>query len=186
LQSFNISDFIIYVDYLGDQIKEYFGDGSKFGINIEYITGEPKGTIQPLKMAREKIKDTFLLVYGDTITSLDITDFIESHRKGQNLATVALTSVSNPKKYGVVNIKGNKITLFKEKPLNNIESYMVSAGVFVFEPRIFNYLSREMTSIENDLFPKLVEKGVLSGYPFQGIWLNINTQKDLKKARIVV
>ena len=132
------------------------------------------------------VTDSFLVVYGDTISSLDILDILEHHRKNQSLATVALTSVSNPKDYGVLKIDGNRITSFREKPSDKIESYLVSAGVFVFEPRIFNYLSKGMKSIEKDLFPKLVEKGVLSGYPFQGIWLNINAPKDLKRAMLMV
>jgi len=187
LQSFNITQYIIYIDYLGEQIMNYFGDGSSFGVKIEYLMGDkPKDTIYPLTLVRKKIKDTFLVVYGDTISSIDITDFLEFHRKNQNLATVALTSVSNPKDYGVINLNGNKITMFKEKPINSTNSYLVSSGMFIFEPRIFNYISKQMKSMEKDLFPKLVKKNILSGYPFQGLWLNINTSKDLKKARIII
>jgi NDP-sugar pyrophosphorylase family protein len=187
LQSFNINHFLIYVDHLGDQIMNYFGDGSSFGVSIEYLVGnKPQGTIYPLNMARSKINDTFLVVYGDTISSLDINDFLEFHRKNQNLATVALTTVSNPRDYGVINLKGNKITMFKEKPKTTTDSYLVSGGMFIFEPRIFNYISTKMKSIEDDLFPGLVDKRIISGYPFQGLWLNINNPKDLKKARIIL
>ena len=187
LQSFNITQYIIYIDYFGEQIMNYFGDGSSFGVNIKYLIGDkPKGTIYPLTLARRKIKDTFLVVYGDTISSIDVNDFLEFHRKTQNLATVSLTSVSNPKDYGVINLNGNKITMFKEKPTSSIDSYLVSSGMFIFEPRIFNYISKQMKSIEKDLFPKLVKKDILSGYPFQGMWLNINTPKDLRKARIII
>ncbi|NCO96859.1 MAG: hypothetical protein COY38_04125 [Candidatus Aenigmarchaeota archaeon CG_4_10_14_0_8_um_filter_37_24] len=187
LQSFNITQYIIYIDHLGKQIMDYFGDGSKLGVKIEYlIGGKPQGTIYPLALVRKKFNDTFLVVYGDTICSVDIEDFLRFHRKNQNLATVALTSVSNPKDYGIVNLKGNKITLFKEKPTEMIESYLVSAGMFILEPRVFNYISKNMKSIEKDLFPNLVEKGILSGYTSQGLWLNINTPKDLKKARIIL
>jgi NDP-sugar pyrophosphorylase family protein len=187
LVSFNITNYMVYVDHLGDQIQNYFGDGSTFGVKIEYLVGDrPRGTIHPLKLARKKINDTFILIYGDTISSLDVIDFLEHHRKNQNLATVALTSVSNPKEYGVLKVEGNKITEFIEKPTQKVESYMVSGGIFAFEPRIFNYLSKDMTSVEKNLLPSLVEKGILSGYPFQGIWLNINTPKDLKKARIML
>ncbi len=187
LQSFNITNYIIYTDYLGEKIEDYFGDGSKLRIKIDYLTGEkPKGTIQPLIQARRKIKDTFLVVYGDTISSIDINDFLNFHRKNQNLVTVSLTSVSNPKDYGVINIKGNKITMFKEKPTNSTDSYLVSGGMFIFEPRIFNYISKNMKSIEKDLFPRLVKKEVLSAYPFQGMWININTPEDLKRARIII
>lgn len=187
LQSFNITRCMIYVDHLGDQVQNYFGDGSEFDMKIDYLIGDkPRGTIYPLKLAKNKINDTFLLIYGDTISSLDINDFFEFHKKRHTIGTVALTSVSNPKDYGVVNIKGNKITMFKEKPDTQIDSYLVSAGIFIFEPRVFNYLSRKMTSIEKDLLPKLVEKGILGGYPFQGLWLNINAESDIKRARILL
>ena len=187
LQSFNINDFIIYVDHLGERVIDFFEDGSSMGVNIEYLVEKkPKGRVYPMMLARKKLKDTFLLVYGDTICSLDIDDFLEFHRKNQSMATVALTSVSNPKNYGVINLKGNKITSFREKPMNHVESYLVSAGYYIFEPQIFNFLSRRMNTIEKDLFPSLASKGMLFGYPFQGLWLNINTPKDLKKARILV
>lgn len=187
LHSFNINHFMIYTDYFGKRVVDYFGDGSKFGVKIEYLKSEkPKGTIYPLELAREKINDTFLLVNGDTVCSLDMTDFMNFHSSNQNLATVALTSVSNPKDYGVITLKGNNITSFQEKPTTSVDSYLVSAGLYIFEPKIFNYLSKNMKSIEKDLFPSLVEKNVLSGYPFQGLWMNINTPKDLKKARIIL
>lgn len=187
LESYNISNFIIYVDHLGKQIMDYFGDGSTFGVKIKYLVGDrPRGTIYPLILVKKEMRDTFIVVYGDIISSLDIDDFLKFHRESQSLATVALTSVSNPKDYGIVNIKGNKITLFEEKPANELDSFLVSAGIFIFEPRIFNYISNSMQSIERDLFPILVKKNILVGYPFQGMWLNINTPKDLQKARILL
>ncbi|MBU5689444.1 MAG: nucleotidyltransferase family protein [Candidatus Aenigmarchaeota archaeon] len=187
LESFNIKNYIIYSDYRNEEIEQYFKNGHKFGVNIDYIFEEkPSGTIKPLLLVRKKIKDTFLMVYGDTISSIDINDFYSFHKSSGKIATMALTTVSNPKDYGVVEIKGNKITNFVEKPTQSLGSYLVSAGIFIFEPRIFNYISSRMQSVEKDLIPSLIKKDAINGYTFQGMWININSPKDLNRARLLV
>ncbi|MEM5777734.1 MAG: nucleotidyltransferase family protein [Candidatus Aenigmatarchaeota archaeon] len=187
LESFNIKNFIIYSDYKNEEIEQYFKNGHRFGVNIDYIFEEnPSGTIRPLILARKKIKDTFLMVYGDIISSIDVNDFYSFHKSNSKIATIALTTVSNPKNYGVVEIKGNKIVNFVEKPTKSVESYLVSAGMFIFEPRIFNYISNKMHSIERDLIPSLIKKDAVDGYTFQGLWININSPKDLNRARLLI
>jgi NDP-sugar pyrophosphorylase family protein len=187
LVSFNIKNILLYSDNSNDEIKRQFKDGNKYNARIDYIfESKPQGTIKPLLLAKNKIKDTFLLVYGDTISSIDINDFYTFHKANGKIATVALTTVSNPKDYGVVEIKGNKLVNFVEKPSKPLGSYLVSAGLFIFEPRIFNYISKSMTSIEKDLIPSLIKKEAISGYTFQGLWININSPRDLNKARLLV
>lgn len=187
ISSFNINKILIYVDLFGEEVVNYFKNGSDFNVSIDYLTSnESKGNIYPLLLARNKISDTFIVFYGDTISSIDLADMFVFHRQNQSIATVALTTVSNPKDYGIAILKGNKVIDFKEKPIEDMQSFLVSSGIFIFEPRIFNYISSKMQSIEKDLLPSLVKKQLLTGYNFQGKWLNINTKKDLKKALLMV
>jgi NDP-sugar pyrophosphorylase family protein len=133
-------------------------------------------------MAKHRLNDTFLVAYADTLASVNLNDMLSFHRKNNSIATIALTTVSNPKDFGVAVLQGNKITEFLEKPKKDAHSYLINAGYFLFEPEIFKYLGKGMQSLEKDLFPRLAEKGLLFGYPFQGKYFNINNKKDLENA----
>jgi len=177
-----VDNIVIYVDWEGDKITGYFKDGKALGVKIRYMVGErPQGRAIPIKMAHDYFDDTFLVYYGDTLCSIDIKDMIRSHKDNASLVTMALTTVSNPGSYGVVKMKGNRITDFEEKP-EKIGSHMVSAGIFLIEPSVLRSITNDMASPENDLFPKLAKKNQLFGYLFEGLWLNINDASALRKA----
>ena len=182
INEFASPKFHLFVDAPNRAIVDRFNERNK-GYNLEFLTGsKPKGNIEPLLLAKPFIRDTFLVAYGDSICSLNINDMLSFHRQNKALATIALTTVSNPRDYGTAMLQGNKITEFIQKPRHNVKSYMVNAGYFLFEPGIFRHIDKGMASLENDLFPKLAEKGLLLGYPFQGRYLNINSVKDAELA----
>lgn len=186
LNEFGISNFLVYLDFKQDIIRNTL-QAKKTDFNVSFISGDkPIGTIEPLFKTRARFDDTFLMAYGDTVSSLNINEMLSFHKKNNSLATIALTTVSNPKKYGVAMLQGNKITEFIQKPEKNVKSFLVSAGYFLFEPEIYKYISRDMKNLEKDLFPRLAEKGLLHGYPFQGMYLNINSESDLKKAKALL
>jgi len=186
IHDFNVNNFIVYVDSGADEMANGIRAANP-AYAVDFIEGEkPTGTISPLLKAKSRLKDTFLVAYGDTITSINLNDMLSFHRKNKAIATVALTTVSNPKKYGVATLEGNNITDFVQKPTKNVQSYLVNAGYFIFEPEIFKFVSRKMENIERDLFPKLAEKRLLYGYPFQGIYLNVNSREDIRKAEILL
>ena len=186
IADYNVSNFILYTDSFSEQIIENVKD-KKMPYNIEYLSGEkPTGTIEPLMKARHKINDTFLVAYGDTITSINLNEMLEFHKRRKSIATIALTTVSNPKEHGVAMLEGDKVKTFVQKPTKEIPSYLINAGYFLFEPEIFKYIGRNMKSLEKDLLPKFAKKGLLYGYPFQGIYLNVNTKTDLEKARLIL
>src|SRR3989338_7725087 len=182
IHSYNVNNFIVYADSFAREIMLEM-QPRKLPFSVDFLSPEkPTGTIKPLLMAKSSLKDTFLVAYADTIASININDMLSFHRKNNALATMALTTVSNPKDFGVAVLQGNKITEFSEKPKSAAHSYLINAGYFLFEPEIFKFLSKGMQSIEKDLFPKLAEKGLLFGYPFQGKYFNINTKKDFEAA----
>ena len=186
IHAYGVSNFYVYLDFKADQVKESLA-GQKLGYILNYLTKEkPVGTVEPLFRVRDYFDDTLLMAYGDTVCSLNLNEMLAFHKKNNSLATIALTTVSNPQQYGVCMLEGNKIRQFIQKPKKDVKSYLVSAGYFLFEPEIFKHISREMRNLEKDLFPKLAEKGLLYGYPFQGMYLNVNNEQDLRKAKALL
>ncbi len=184
LQEFNAGKITVSMDAEKEEIIQEINQKK---IDAEFLELEKaSGTIEPLLRMKNQLKDTFLVANGDTLCSLNLNEMLSFHQANKSTATIALTTVNNPKDYGVAVLQGKKITEFKEKPKTEASSYLINAGYYIFEPEIFKYISRNMKSISNDLFPKLAKKGLLTGYPFQGIYLNINTKKDYEKAKKMI
>ena len=122
LRKYGIDNIFLCVGKKHDKIKEYFGNGEKFGINIEYIIEDnPLGTAGPLRLVRDSIKNTFLFLNVDTLMNPDISEALEFNKKQQNEATVFLITVDDPTHYGVARLRGNNILEFVEKPSKDKE-----------------------------------------------------------------
>src|SRR5690606_1381477 len=118
LRKHGIKEIAVTLAYLPQKIKDYFGNGSNFGVNIYYFTEDvPLGTAGSVKNAEEFLDETFVVISGDSLTNMDITKALEFHREKKSLATLVLTRVDVPLEYGVVitNENGN-IEGFLEKP----------------------------------------------------------------------
>jgi NDP-sugar pyrophosphorylase family protein len=185
LCKFEIRDIIISVGHLGDKIIEHFGDGNKFGVKITYVTEDKeRGTGGALVSAKKYVKsDTFLVVHGDILTDINLSDFIAFHKEQGSMATLALTSVVDPTSFGEVALHGAKITRFIEKPKKGKQlSQLISCGLYLLEKEIFNYLPSEGLSLLEDVFPKLAESRQLSGFIFEGRWVDVGTPESYEKA----
>lgn len=184
LKERGIKKFVFCCDYMANQIMNHFSDGKKFGVDIKYVVSQkPQGRALAIKSARNYFDKTFLVWYGDTLCRFDLSDMIRTHSDTKAIATIALTTVSNPLNYGVVKMQGNRIKDFVEKPKKRVaESFLISSGIFLAEPEIFKYINSKMKSLEMDLFPRLAKKNLLIGYPFEGLWLNVNNKNELQKA----
>ena len=181
LRKHNLTDVTISLGYLGEKIKEYFGDGSRWGLQISYLEqsqNKKGGTAQPVKQAQESFGGgPFLLVYGDVLTDLDFVDVLDFHRSQKSpVATMALAPVERVSMWGVTKVMGNKIVEFEEKPdAPKTHSHLVNAGIYVMEPSIFKYIGRESVRLESDVFPRLADEGKLAAYPFEGKWYDVST-----------
>lgn len=185
LKGYSIKNVFVVIGTLGDKIKEYFGDGKKFGVKINYIQDKiQKGTAPALKTTEKFLKkETFLCWYVDELAEIDLFDFIDFHFQQGGIATIAISSVSNPTGYGIVKLKGPRIVDFFEKPRKEkIKSYLVNSGIFVFESEIFNYIEPKTLSLEKEVFPKLVKEKKLFGYLFEGKWFDIGLPQNYLKA----
>lgn len=185
LRKFEYRNIILSIGHLGEKIKEYFGDGKKFGVNISYVFEETEvGTAGALYLAKKYItSDTFLVVHGDILIDINFSDLISFHREQDTVATIALTSVVDPSSFGEVVLHGTKITHFVEKPKRGMQtSQLISCGLYVFEKEIFNYIPKKGPSRLEEIFPRLASDKKLSGFIFEGRWVDIGTPASYELA----
>lgn len=185
LKKYDVSDVILSVGYLKDKIKDYFGDGSKFGMKISYIEEiEPLGTAGPMNLLPEKITETFIVGNGDELKEIDISDMLKFHNQHGGWATLALTRVEDPSLYGVARMQGDKILEFVEKPSKaEAPSNLINAGFYVLEPQVLDLIPQGKAMFEYDVFPQLAREGKLFGYEFSGQWFDTGNLERLEKAR---
>jgi NDP-sugar pyrophosphorylase family protein len=183
LKKQGIKKFIIAVGHKKDQIKNHLADGSKLGVNIQYIEEDvPLGTAGALKEAAQHINGTFLVCNGDELKNIDIKEMYDYHRKQGTLATIAVTTSMNPKDYGVVILNGNRVYSFVEKPKDNIPTNLINAGLYIFEPEVINEAPEGYGRLEEDVFPKLANKEECAGYVFYGEWQDVRSEEALAQA----
>jgi len=157
-----------------------------YGTRIKYSRdplGKPLGTGGPIKRAEKLIghKEPFLVLNGDIFADVDYTEIVKTHEEKGAVATIALCRVKDPSRYGVAELtEDNLIKRFVEKPpRGTAPTNLINAGVYVFSPKIFEYIPKEKTvSMEREIFPKLVDKGELYGYIFNGLWSDIGKPED--------
>lgn len=184
LKSYGITDIVLSIGYLGYQIRNYFGDGSAFGVNIQYIEEkEPLGTAGCLNMIRDSIKGTFLLFGGDNITSLKLDKFMQYHKDKKSVLTVALFNCVTKIPWGVYNLNSDgSVKDFIEKP-----QYSHNAGTMIFclEPEVLKHVPKNIDrpyNLTDDIIPQLLaEKKKIYGYRFDEQWIDIGNIEDYRK-----
>ncbi len=186
LKRYGVKDFILTVGYLHDKILDYFGDGSKFGINIEYLVEDEKlNTAGSVLGAKDKLKDTFFVGMGDHITAINVDEMLKFHKQKGNLVTMALKMQGTPMEYGIVSMNDDDLTIstFLEKP---ILSNLINAGIYILEPEIFDYV-KPKDDFAKDVFPRLLEKGKgISGYKFTEYWADIGRIHDYETMNAIM
>ncbi len=158
LKRHHITEVIATLHYLPDALRDYFQDGSDFGVQMTYAVEEdqPLGTAGCVKNIAELLDETFLVISGDCITDFDLSAAIRFHRQRRSKATLILTRVPNPIEFGVVitNEDGH-INRFLEKPsTSEIFSDTVNTGIYILEPEVLSYLpANQEADFSKDLFP---------------------------------
>ncbi len=181
LKNYGITDIIITLGYLGYQIRNYFGDGSNFGVNITYSEEEKSlGTAGCLAPIKDMLKDdTFLLMAGDNLTNLNFNEFLEFHKMKGGVGTIALVEIDTKIEFGVADLDENQnIVRFKEKPV--YKNY-ASTMIYALEPEVLDYIHEGM-DFAKELFPKLLENGKkIYGYVFNDLWVDVGRISDYEK-----
>lgn len=182
LRSHGFDEVIIAVGHLAELIMAFFNDGSKYGIKIEYVREEkPLGTAGPLSLMKDRLNETFLMMNGDVLTTLDYSAFVDAHKGNGAVATIAVKKRSVKIDFGVPQVeKDGRIVGYVEKP--EID-YLVSMGVYAFEPDVLEYIRPNEYLDFPDLIRKLISNGkTVKGYVYDGPWLDIGRPEDYEQA----
>lgn len=195
--TFGINDFVICCGYKGYMIKEYFANyflhtsdvtfdmkNNKMEVHRKSAepwmvtlvdTGLETMTGGRLKKVKDFVNDeTFCFTYGDGVSNVDISKLIDFHKDSKTLATV--TAVQPPGRFGTLDISGNKITNFEEKPAG--DGNWINGGFFVLEPKIFDYIDGDSTIWERQPLEKLANDGQLSAFQHLDFWQPLDTLRD--------
>ncbi|MEZ4688866.1 MAG: nucleotidyltransferase family protein [Ignavibacteria bacterium] len=143
LKTHSIKDYVVLLYFMPDKIRDYLGDGRKFGVKIKYIVpGEDFGTAGAVKLSEKYIKDKFIVISGDVLTDFNLTGLSDFHNKKNTIATLSLYSSKNPLQYGIVlTDKKDRIVRFLEKPSSSeVFSDTINTGIYIFNKEIFNYI----------------------------------------------
>ena len=206
LKAAGVEDVILAVGHLSGLLKAFFQDGHQWGLNIEYSYEEkPLGTAGPMARVRE-LDDTFLVTNGDVLTNLDLKELLRFHKQQKGIATIASHRRRVPIDLGVIRRDegclangdiarmnaclyrdlcaswqgGCQVIGYDEKPVNE---YVVSVGMYVFEPQVLKYIPKDQYLDFPDLVLRLVDAGekVIS-FPFNGYWKDLGRPDDYEQA----
>jgi len=173
----------VAVGYLAELLMAYCGDGSKFGLSLKYSREEePLGTAGPLALIDGlRHGDTFLVMNGDVLTSLDLRALVRQHQASDAVATIATHQRQQQINYGIIESDGNsRVTAYIEKPTHR---YQVSMGIYVLEPAVLDFVPRGQYLDLPDLVRTLMAAGrPVLAYPFDGYWLDIGRHDDYEQA----
>ncbi len=187
LKLHGIKDIGVTLLYMPQKIKDYFGNGSKFGVNLQYfIEDSPLGTAGSVKNAQVFLDETFVVISGDSLTNIDLTKAIEYHRLKMSSATLVLTKVDVPLEYGIV-ITDNcgAVIDFVEKPSwGQVLSDTVNTGIYILEPHVLDYFKKNVKfDFSKDLFPLILRnQDSIYGYVSLDYWCDIGDFQSYMQA----
>jgi dTDP-glucose pyrophosphorylase len=177
-----IGHFVIAVHYLGHMIEEYFGDGGRWGVRIEYLHEQsPLGTAGAISLLSPRPEEPFLVSNGDVLTDVRYGEVLEFHARHNACATMAVRLHEWQHPFGVVRTQGVDIVGFEEKPISRSH---INAGIYVLEPRALDSLTASEHCDMPTLFARLQERGERAiVYPMHEPWLDVGRADDLQRAQ---
>ncbi len=187
LAKHGFDDIVVTVAFLANHIRNYFGDGSDFGVRMRYATEEsPLGTAGSVRNAMDELDETFLVVAGDALTDIDLGAVMKAHRAQDAFVSIALKRVENPVEFGIVITREDgTIERFLEKPTwGEVFSDTINTNIYVLEPEIFDFIpAGEIVDFSGDVFPQLLENGRrLVGHVVDGYWEDVGTLEAYRRA----
>ncbi len=188
LRSFGITELMINLHYMPEAVKEYFGDGARWGVNIHYsVEKNLLGTAGGVKNVEPFFDGPFVLWYGDNLSTISLANLWQVHQRRSGLATIALFYRQDPTASGIVGFDDDsRITRFLEKPApEQIFSHWVSAGIFVLEQPVLDVIpSGVFSDFGRDILPKMLADGLpMFAYQMENdenLWW-IDTPEDLQQ-----
>ena len=176
------TNFVICVNYKSKIIMDYFGDGLKFGVKIEYIQEKKRmGTAGALSLLKKKPKEPFFVVNGDLLTNLDFEKMLNFHHEHNSKATMCISEYNIESPYGEVKLEQENIILIDEKPTHK---FFVNAGIYILDPQSLKLIPKKFYDMPS-LFKKIIEnKFKTISFPLGEYWIDIGNFNDYKKAKL--
>jgi mannose-1-phosphate guanylyltransferase len=177
-----VKSVVLCVSYLRETIEDYFKDGEKFGVNIEYaISSKQLATAGQLKTAENFIDDTFVCIYGDSIFNFSLRNMIKQHNKKRSFITMGLDEYKTNLPYGVIEtLKSGKVTNWNEKP--EIKAN-VNMGCYVMEPGVLGLIPKNKPYGMDDVIKKAMKREkVVSGFLTKDGFTDIGNKESYKNA----
>jgi D,D-heptose 1,7-bisphosphate phosphatase len=182
LKNQGIKEIVLLTGHKSEQIESYFGNGSRFGVNIQYsVETSPLGTGGAiLKAANLYLKnDNFLVLNGDTYFDVDCKLLMQFHEENQAVLTIGLKYKKDVKRYGNVEISGSRVSRFTEKN-PSLEDGLINGGIYAVHKKALSYFEKRETllSFENEVMPLLMKQETILGIPFGGKFIDIGVPED--------
>jgi mannose-1-phosphate guanylyltransferase/phosphomannomutase len=187
LKKHGLTDLVVLLYFQPEDITSYFGDGSKWGVKIEYVTAvEDFGTAGSVKNAEKFLNGRFLVISGDVLTDIDLKKAIDFHIEKKAQATMVLSRKENPLSYGVVITRENgEIDRFLEKPTwGQVFSDTINTGIYILEPEVLEKIPAQKSfDFSKNLFPLMLkEKRPLFGYIAPNYWKDVGNLEEYARA----
>ena len=175
-------NFVICVNYKSKVIIDYFGNGKKFGAQIEYIHEKIRmGTAGALSLFKKKIKEPFFVINGDILIDLDFKKMLNFHQEHNSKATMCIKEFNVESPYGEVRVKKENIVSIEEKPKHK---FYVNAGIYILDPKCINLIPKKFYNMTS-LFKKMInKKDKIVSFPLGENWLDIGRFIDYDKANL--
>jgi len=172
----------ISVNYKAEMIKEYFGDGSALGVNIDYIEENKRlGTAGALSLIKERPQEPFFVMNADLLTNVNFEHLLDFHSFENSVATMCVREYDYQVPYGVIQTDGSKIVSIEEKP---VHKFFVNAGIYVLSPQVFEYIPKDEFYDMPTLFEDIIHNNLKSiSFPIHEYWLDIGRMSDFEQAQ---
>lgn len=191
LKAAGIKDIILLIGWKANRIREHFGDGSDFGVRIEYVEQKERlGTAHAISMIRDRVDSAFFCLYGDVVLTHESVKGLVTHHRKVKGSVMALTSVPDPRRYGCIRVQDGVVVDITEKP-DVPEGNLVNAGAYVLEPAVFDAIAETKKSVRGeyeitDSFRIMMAKSHLYTHLLTGEWMDVARPWDLLEANRIL
>lgn len=181
LKSYGFINIILSVNYKAEMIEHYFQDGSNFGVNISYLhEDKPLGTGGAIKLAQDKLRESFFVINGDLLTKLHFDSFLDHHLSHGNLLTIATRKQELQIPYGVVDLENDQVVKLVEKP---VHQYFINGGMYCVEPQVLRHIPDDTFFNMTDLASCLLRNhNRIGSFPIHEYWMDIGQMNDYYQA----
>ncbi|HFU75312.1 MAG TPA: CBS domain-containing protein [Bacteroidetes bacterium] len=179
--SYGFTNIVLCVNYKSEIIENYFGDGSDFGVNIEYVFENKRmGTAGALSLLSSNLEEPFFVMNGDLLTNINFEYLLNFHKENNATGTMCVREYDFQVPFGVVELDHGQVKAIQEKP---IHKFFVSAGIYMLSPSVLSLIPKDEFYDMPTLFEKMIQlKQTVNSFPIREYWLDIGRIEEFEKA----